>query len=103
MISLDQHLRNEEQNELRNEAIENKAHNIQDTLLDNEVFICHDNRTVDLVDWFADFEAENDTLAEFLKETMAYGNGQYLRNRMTESLEAYCLELATNEIDNERG
>lgn len=101
--SLNLHLSSEEQNQLRCEAIENKACEIQDTLIDNETFTCFDGRSVDLIDWFADFETENDTLAEFLKETMAYGNGQYLRNKMIASLEDYCMELAIDEIDNARG
>lgn len=84
-----------------NEAIEGKTEEIQATLLSNEVFESYKGVKYDLVDFFADFEVESDTLAEFLNENQTYGSGQYLRNKMTKALEAYCEGLAKDEIDNE--
>ena len=83
------------------EAIEEKAGEIQTILLSNEEFESYKGIKFDLVDFYADFEVENDTLAEFLNENQTYGTGQYLRKKMTKALEAYCADLAKDEIDNE--
>ena len=85
----------------RQSAIEAKAEEIQSTLLDNEEFTSYNNIKYDIDDFYADFEVENDTLTEFLKENSTYGSGQYLRKKMTEALEKYCNDLAVEEIDNE--
>ena len=85
----------------RESAIEAKAEEIQTTLLSNDSFRTHSKISIDIIDFFADFEVEGDTLTEFLKENSTYGNGQYLRKEITEALEKYCYDLAVEEIYNE--
>lgn len=101
LYALRQHEKEQDNQDAYNEAIEEKAADIQTILLSNKEFKSYEGNKFDLVDFYADFEVENDTLADFLNENQTYGTGQYLRNKMTEALEAYCAMLAKEEIDNE--
>lgn len=90
-----------------NAAVEERANEIQETLLsvDNkyEAAFVTDSQgnKCELSDFIADMEIDAGVFAEFMKECFL-GQGSYFRNKMLEQLEKHCLELATKDIKGRR-
>ena len=90
----------------RDEAIEDKAIEVQETLLSvssqyEKAFVNDsEGNKFELSDFIADMEIDAGIFSEFLQECHN-GQGSFFRNKIMSQLEKYCEEVATDLVDNE--
>ena len=88
----------------REEAIEDKTHEVKETLLSvthkyEEAFILDcDGNKIELSDFISDMQVEPGIFAEFLQGGM-YSDESYLRNKILSQLDVFCEKIAVRLID----
>lgn len=101
LYALNQYLKEQEWQDMRDDAIEDKTNEIREELLsvshkyDESFVIDADNNKIELSDFIADMDINDGIFAEYLTS-----GGNHLKDKLNDQLDVFCKDIATGLIDN---